>query len=68
MNNATAILFALDTIGVALSTEGHIWTARERRLYDEAVTMLLPDVIERKHILLDRCWCGYTVEHDEAMA
>lgn len=34
------ILGALDSLGVALSEHGHLWTEGERAIYEQAVTIL----------------------------
>jgi hypothetical protein len=35
------ILEALDAMGVALADHGHNWTEKERRLYEDSVSLLL---------------------------
>lgn len=32
---------ALDALGVALAEHGHVWSAKERRLYERAIAALL---------------------------
>lgn len=35
-----ATITALDTMGVALASHGHVWTAEERIAYEEAIRRL----------------------------
>ena len=35
---SSAVTQALDALGLALAQHAHIWTARERQLYEQAIT------------------------------
>ena len=60
---ARDILFALDTLAVALADEGHTWSNGERGRYEDAVAALLPLVeSDREHLISTNCWCQPRVE------